>query len=330
MIRKFLSVERNAALLLLASAVAGFSLANLGASDLIHKIEDLKFGLTLHQWINDVLLGGFFLVIGLELKREFTSGSYKNRWALVTPSLAAILGAVAPAALFIFLIGGDSQLANGWAIPMATDVTFALAVFSAFAYKWQAEASAFLLSFTVLDDIIAVLVIALLIGGEFHPVVFFAFLAILVPQKQTARLEETLHPWVSIVILPLFAFFASAVDLSEGVAFGALTIAILLAPIGKVVGITLGAWLGGIIVGSRVKSTLRVVDFLQLSVLGGIGFTVALLIADLSYVNQPELAAQAKVAVLMTAVLCTIAGVVVLAIKKPVASTDEMLLDESN
>ena len=173
MIARFLQVERNAALLLLTSAVLGLATANLGGAGLIHQIEQARFGFTFHEWLNEVLLGGFFLLIGLELKRELTIGAFKNRLALVVPGLAAFLGAAVPAAVFFLLTQNDQAIAKGWAIPMATDVTFALAVFSIFGSHWLPEARAFLLSFAVLDDLLAVFVIALFVGGGVQPAVLF-------------------------------------------------------------------------------------------------------------------------------------------------------------
>lgn len=313
MIARFLQVERNAALLLLTSAVLGLATANLGGAGLIHQIEQARFGFTFHEWLNEVLLGGFFLLIGLELKRELTIGAFKNRLALVVPGLAALLGAAVPAAVFFLLTQNDQAIAKGWAIPMATDVTFALAVFSIFGSHWLPEARAFLLSFAVLDDLLAVFVIALFVGGGVQPAVLFAIAGLLVPAKWAPKLEDRLHPWVALVILPLFAFFAAAIDLAGGFAIGtALALAILIRPLGKIVGITVGAWLGRLALGRRIDSKLSLPQYLRISVLGGIGFTVALLIADLSYGAGSQASGTAKVATLVAAVVSMALGALAL------------------
>lgn len=313
MIRKFLEVERNAAVLLLISAIAGLLTANLGGYDAIHSVSEFRIGLTVHEWLGEVLLGGFFLLIGLELKRELTVGAFKNRLALVVPGFAALFGALLPAAVFWIVTSADPAIAKGWAIPMATDVTFALAVFAVFGSRWNAEARAFLLSFAVLDDLLAVVVIAVFIGGGFHPVVLFALAGLAVPARYAAKIEEKLHPWVALLILPVFAFFAAAIPLGAGFALGsALAIAVLLRPLGKIVGITLGAWLGRAALGKRIDSKLKTSEYFRLSFLGGIGFTVALLIADLSYGAGTTTSDTAKVATLIAAVASMVLGALAL------------------
>ncbi len=318
MIARFLEVEKNAAFLLLSFALMGLAAANLGAADAIHKLSELRFGLTVHEWLGEVLLGGFFFLIGLELKRELTTGAFRNRLALVVPGLAALFGAAVPAAVFWLITQSDTTISKGWAIPMATDVTFALAVFSIFGTRWIPEARAFLLSFAVLDDLLAVLVIALFVGGGIQPAVLFAIAGLLVPSKLAPKLEGRLHPWVALVILPLFAFFAAAIPIQGGFAIGsALAIAILVRPLGKIIGITVGAWLGRLALGSKIKSQLGISHYLRISVLGGIGFTVALLIADLSYGAGSEATGVAKIATLIAAVVSMILGALALAIRSP-------------
>ena len=127
MLLRFIKVERNAALLLVLAGVAGLILANLPATaSLVHDLG------ALHQ-VSEYLLCLFFFLVGLELKRELTEGTFKNRKALLVPLLAAIMGALVPAGIYYLVTASDSIARGGWAIPMATDITFALAVFSIFA-----------------------------------------------------------------------------------------------------------------------------------------------------------------------------------------------------
>ncbi|MTA08646.1 MAG: hypothetical protein F2523_02710, partial [Actinobacteria bacterium] len=140
MIIKFLTVERNAAVLLLVSAVLGLVAYNTGLAPEIDAarnahfaIDALHLDLTLDKWLGEFFIAFFFLLIGLELKREFVSGVFKNRKAIAIPALAATFGAIVPALVYFALTSGitleGQSVSEGWAIPMATDVTFALAIF---------------------------------------------------------------------------------------------------------------------------------------------------------------------------------------------------------
>jgi NhaA family Na+:H+ antiporter len=167
---QFFKVERNAALLLLISAIAGLVVANSPLAqgftvlrETTIGFESLHLNLSVVNWLGEFFIAGFFLLIGLELKREFKVGAFKNRSALAIPGLAALLGAVVPALIFIILVSGSA--AAGWPIPMATDVTFALAVYSIFGAAFPKSARVFLLSFAVIDDVIAIVVIALFLGS---------------------------------------------------------------------------------------------------------------------------------------------------------------------
>ena len=385
MIIKFLTVERNSAVLLLLSAIAGLLSYNLGIGTAIDSIREAHFGvplidldLTFDRWLGEFLIAFFFLLIGLELKREFVSGVFKNRTAIAIPAFAATFGAIVPAIIFFTLtsgitVGGQS-VSDGWAIPMATDVTFTLAVFAVFGSAFGKSARTFLLSFAVIDDLIAILVIALFLGGGLKiewmlaallsvglfaiitaqtpkdgrlaltrvlrviyptiavvlalaawyfthesgvaPAVIGVVLGLAVPGTKVEELGERLHPWVSIAILPIFAFFASSVSLSAGLAVtSAMTIAILLRPLGKMIGINLGVLAAKLLFKSESFSELRWSDYVRLSVLGGIGFTVALLIDGSVFGTGTALGNEAVVATLAAMVLSMVLGAIALATK---------------
>jgi NhaA family Na+:H+ antiporter len=367
---KFMKVERNAAALLLLFATLGLVLANTASApfldNLAHAplaIEALGIDLYFSAWLGEFFMGGFFLLIGLELKREVHSGAFRERRALTIPTLAALFGALVPAAIFLILVPGNSDAAAGWPIPMATDVTFALAIFAVFAKAMPPSARTFLLSFAVIDDIIAIIVIAVFLGTGFNPTSLLAaafaaaafwfvsrgtgkmaialavlvalvawyfmlqsgvqpavigvVLGLLVPVAKLEKLEHTIHPWVSLVVLPIFAFFAAGVSLQGGVALAsAMTIALLLRPLGKVLGITLGVALAKILVKDAGFKDMTWGDFARVSTLGGIGFTVALLISGSVFEERPELANQATIATLIAMVASMIIGAVALATKK--------------
>jgi len=386
LIIKFLTVERNAAVLLLVSAVLGLVAYNTGLAPEIDAarnahfaIEALHLDLTLDKWLGEFFIAFFFLLVGLELKREFVSGVFKNRSAIAIPAFAATFGAIVPAIIYFAMtngitVGGQSVSA-GWALPMATDVTFAVAVFAVFGAAFAKSARTFLLSFAVIDDVIAILVIAIFLGGGLKiewmlaalasvglfalvtaqtpkdmrlgltrvlrviyptlsvvlalaawyfthesgiaPAVMGVVLGLAVPASKLETLAHRLQPWVLLGILPVFAFFASSVSLGAGLAVtSAMTVAILLRPIGKMIGINLGVVTAKALVKSDSFSDLRTSDYVRLSILGGIGFTVALLIAGSVFGTGTPLANEAVVATLAAMVLSMVLGAIALATKR--------------
>lgn len=134
--------------------------ANLGIDLAIWSVEG-----TLHFWINEVAMVLFFFVIGLEIKREITIGELSNPRVVAAPVFGAIGGMLLPLALFL-LIAQGSDARQGWAIPMATDVAFALGIATLFASRVPLGLRAMLLTFVIVDDIGTVLVVALFFSGE--------------------------------------------------------------------------------------------------------------------------------------------------------------------
>ncbi len=316
MLLRFIKVERNAALLLVLAGVAGLILANLPATaSLVHDLG------ALHQ-VSEYLLCLFFFLVGLELKRELTEGTFKNRKALLVPVLAAIMGALVPAGIFYLVTASDSIARGGWAIPMATDITFALAVFSIFATTMPKGSRQFLMAFAIIDDILAIVVIALFLGAPIQTgalVTGSALLGMLIPTKYTKNLEDMIHPWVAYLVLPLFAFCALAVEVNltvVEVVSSVVGLAILLRVIGKVVGITFGAWLGSLLVRKSGEKVLALADYARISVLGGIGFTVAFLVNDIVFKDHELEHSQALVASLLAAVLASLLAAVIFKLRK--------------
>jgi NhaA family Na+:H+ antiporter len=316
MLLRFIKVERNAALLLVIAGLLGLILANLPVT--AHLVHDLD---PLHQ-ASEYLLCLFFFLVGLELKRELTEGTFKNRKALLVPLLAAIMGALVPAGIYYLVTQSDSIARGGWAIPMATDITFALAVFSIFATTMQTGSRAFLMAFAIIDDILAIVVIALFLGAPIQTgalVTGSALLGMLIPAKYTNPLEDMIHPWVAYFVLPLFAFSALAVEVNltfVEVVSSVVGFAILLRVIGKVVGITFGAWLGVLLVRKSGEKVLALADYARISVLGGIGFTVAFLVNDIVFKDHELEHAQALVASLLAAVLASVVAAAIFKLRK--------------
>jgi NhaA family Na+:H+ antiporter len=313
---RFIKVERNAALLLVAAGLLGLVLANLPGT--VHMFQNLE---PLHK-ISETLLCLFFFLVGLELKKELTQGTFKNKRALLVPLLAAVLGALVPAGIYLFVTREDPVAQGGWAIPMATDITFALAVFSLFASRMPTGSRPFLMAFAIIDDILAIVVIALFLGAPIQTgalVTGSAILGLLIPTEYIAKLEEIIQPWVAYIVLPLFAFCALAVEINitlAQVVGSVVGIAILLRVIGKTIGITLGAWLGSLLVRRSGEKTLAISDYARISVLGGIGFTVAFLVNDIVFSNQVREHSQALVASLLAAVLAAAAAAILFRFRK--------------
>jgi len=298
---RFIQVERNAALLLVAAGLLGLLLANLSGSSMVSDqvAEISHYALCL-----------FFFLVGLELKRELTGGVFTNKKSLLVPLLAAVFGAVLPAALYFLITQSNPAAQNGWAIPMATDITFALAVFSFFSRKFSKGARGFLLAFAIIDDILAIIVIALFLGAPVLTgalVTGSALLGLLIPTKNIPKLENLIHPFVAYVVLPLFAFTALSLPITisiGSVLASVVGVGILFRVIGKVVGISFGAWLGSRL--SGIDSDLKFSDYLQISILGGIGFTVSLLVTDLVFSKGSVEHSQAVVASLLAALISSV------------------------
>src|SRR6478609_3586857 len=159
--------ESVGGLLLLVGAVLGAVAANTALSDwyvdLQHEVVGPAFAhldLTLSHWAADGLLAIFFFVAGLELKRELVVGSLRTPAAAALPAIAALCGMVVPAVLYLAVAGGTPATRDGWGIPMATDIAFALAVLAIAGSNLPNALRAFLLTLAVVDDLGAIVVIA--------------------------------------------------------------------------------------------------------------------------------------------------------------------------
>jgi NhaA family Na+:H+ antiporter len=292
-------VDRNAALVILLAGVLGFALANL-VPGLAAQIGDV------HHYA-ELGLALFFFVIGLELKHELTEGVFKQKRSLLVPVLAAIFGALIPAGIYYLVTFNDPVASQGWAIPMATDITFAVAVFSIFGSKLPKGSKQFLLAFAIIDDLLAILVIAIFLHSDVTIALLVtgsAVIGILVPTKWVAGIQDRVQPWVYLIILPVYAFSSLCFELNVSflaVVSSLVAVAVMLRVIGKTIGITLGAYLGSLIAPSAIK--LKVI--FRISVLGGIGFTVAFFVNDIVFGANEELRIEAIVGSLVAAVIST-------------------------
>lgn len=169
-IGKFLRQETSAGILLVAAAVLAIVLANSPLASYYQLLIDTAVTVSvgtfilskpLLLWINDGLMAVFFLLVGLELKREIIEGELSDRKKIVMPALGAVGGMVVPAAIYLYFNISDPVAAKGWAIPAATDIAFALGVLSLLGSRVPASFKIFLTSLAIFDDIGAIVIIAL-------------------------------------------------------------------------------------------------------------------------------------------------------------------------
>ncbi|MCU1356470.1 MAG: Na+/H+ antiporter NhaA [Acidimicrobiales bacterium] len=173
-VQAFLAVEAAGGILLVVSALVAVAWASspwrAGYHDLFQTAVSLRFGSrelsgSLTHWINDGLMTLFFFVVGLEIKREWVAGELRDRRAAALPAIAAVGGMALPAAIYaIANLGGVGG--RGWGIPMATDIAFALGVVALLGRRVPAPLKVFLLTLAIVDDIGAIVVIAVFYAGD--------------------------------------------------------------------------------------------------------------------------------------------------------------------
>ncbi len=173
-LQQFLALESAGGIVLGATAAVALILANSPFGSLYARFLDLPMAVQvggfllkkpLLLWINDGLMAVFFLLVGLEVKREVLEGGLSERSRAVLPVLAAIGGMIVPAAIYVMLNWGDAQALRGWAIPTATDIAFALGVLSLLGPRVPPSLRIFLLAVAIIDDLGAILIIAIFYTG---------------------------------------------------------------------------------------------------------------------------------------------------------------------
>lgn len=346
---------RFPAVVLLCAAVLGLIVAN---SPLGPAVEDLShvalgipgvFEMSIDHWIADGLLAIFFFVVAVELQYELTAGQLDSARKALRPAIAAAGGVLVPIGVYVLFAHG-SDAANGWPIPTATDIAFALGVLAVFGKGLPSSVRIFLLALAILDDIVGIVFIAVLftsdvqlplllvalvlagvfaylsrqLGGRGHRMIVAALIVIAaatwvavylsgvhatiagvvlglaMAQQPALRARHALEPWVNALVLPLFAFAAALVVIPSvspsqlSPAFWGVLVAL---PAGKIVGIMLFGWVAQrVMPGSGPR--LPFADLLAAGALGGIGFTVSLLLSELAFADEPLVRDEATLGVL--------------------------------
>jgi NhaA family Na+:H+ antiporter len=357
--------ERFAAALLLTVALLGLILANtaFGPAFLaaVDAPADLPFGLELspRHWISDGLLAVFFFVVAVELKRELAIGDLSSPAKAGLPAIAALGGVLVPAGIYLLVTAG-SGLGSGWPVPTATDIAFALGVLAVFGRHIPTRVRVFLLALAVLDDLVAILIIAVFFTHDARPgfiglaaltVALFGLtsrllkprarwvlsrrprwpvvvvlvvlgtlswyftlqsgvhatiagvaLGLVMARVPAGRAHHVLEPYSNGVVLPVFAFTAALVAIPTiaptalSAAFWAIVVAL---PVGKFAGITLAGWAGSHVARRRDRPALQLPDIMVVASLGGIGFTVSLLMSELAFAGTGRIADEGTLAVLV-------------------------------
>jgi len=367
---------RFSAIALLTAAVLGLVVANSPLGPGLERALDahspwgaVGLDLSVSHWISDGLLAVFFLLVAIELKQELLDGELSNPKTAVIPAIAAVGGVVVPATVYLAITAGTPYL-HGWPIPTATDIAFALGVLAMFGRGLPSTLRVFLLALAVLDDLIAIIIIAvvfahgtdfLALGGAVVALVVFAALGrllrpgrtgqgwilaamvlvglatwwlvyhsgvhatiagvalgLVLPRRPGHTVYDRVEPWSNGVVLPLFAFASAAVAIPS-VGLGELSPAfwavVLALPVGKVVGITLFGSVATRLFRAPGRSTLSFGSIVTVSVLGGIGFTVSLLMNELAFAGDEGVLDEGVLAVLVGSGIAIVASAVLVSVR---------------
>jgi NhaA family Na+:H+ antiporter len=376
-IRALEDPEVRAGAALFAAVVAALFVANSPLDPayewLLHIPVVVQVGaLTLDKhfllWVNDGLMALFFLLIGLEVKREVLGGVLGTPRRAALPLLLAVGGMAAPALIYTALNYADPVVIKGWAVPVATDIAFALGVMALLGPRAPAALKALLLSLAIIDDVGAITIIAVFYTDNLAPVglglaaaaFFFALalnkarvqkispyivlgvimwvcvlksgvhatlagvlLAAVIPMRCAGpgpcpleRVEHGLAPWVTWLVLPLFAFVNAGVPLA-GLGGGLLAEPL---PLGIVMGLVFGNPLGIMAMAflatrsglARLPEGVSWWHILGMSFLCGVGFTMSLFIGTLAFGDDPALGQQVRLAVLVGSLVAGTAGFLIL------------------
>ena len=362
--KKFFQIAQSSGNLLNICVILSLLIANSSLGSNFQELLDFKLGsYSISLWINDGLMTIFFLLVGLEIKREILEGELSSFKNATLPIFAALGGMLVPAAIFYFFNQG-SKYENGWGIPMATDIAFSLAIISMLGKRVPISIKIFLTALAIVDDLGAIVVIAIfytekiettylllcglvlfiliilnffkvkrhifyLIPGVFlwyfmhhsgiHATIAGVLLAFTIPTNESdteisplEKLEEKLHTPVNYFIMPLFALANTNIKFHNGMVDGLFTNfgygIILGLALGKVIGINLFSFIAIKLKLSDLPNNSKWSQMLGAGLLAGIGFTMSIFIALLSYKGELEIQEEAKFAILVASAISGFMG----------------------
>lgn len=368
--RKFLDNSQSSGILLIFCVVISLMIANSSFGEAFQNLLDTKIGTEVFHlnypisiWINDGLMAIFFLLVGLEIKREIVEGELSSFSNASLPIVAAVGGMLVPALIF-FLFNQETDFAKGWAIPMATDIAFSLAIISMLGKRVPISLKIFLAALAIVDDLGAIVVIAIfytdqihwdylglsalmvailiilnrlnftkhifyLIPGVFlwyfmhhsgiHATIAGVLLAFAIPTNVSTteispleKLEQKLHLPVNFIIMPIFALANTNIAFKNGMVDGLFSnfgYGIILGLfLGKVIGINLFSFIFIKLKISSLPDKSSWSQMIGVGLLAGIGFTMSIFIALLSFKGFPEVQDEAKFAILVASLLSGFAG----------------------
>lgn len=229
---RFISVEALSGLVLLGAALIALGWANSSAAEQYHSLWAIRWPSilmrdahpTLRFWVNDGLMTLFFLVVGLELRREFHRGELSRLDTAILPMIAAIGGIAAPAVIYL-LLNRDPVTRVGWAIPTATDIAFAVGTLAMLGSRVSRSMRVLLLAIAIADDVVAIVIIAVFYGSPLHPlgIALAAGAVALVLAQQRWRMRQPLVYVPAAILLWLGLLWAGFHPALTGVILGLLT-----------------------------------------------------------------------------------------------------------
>jgi len=364
-----LGVATLAALVVANSSLAADYSALLDVTAEV-RIGSISLAKSLEHWINDGLMAIFFLLVGLEIKREVISGALAGPHKAALPVIAALGGFFVPAAIYGALNWGDAQALRGFAIPTATDIAFAIGICALLGNIVPTALKTFLLALAIIDDLLAIIVIAIFYTDQLSlislslaaiGVIGLAALNLLDVRKLSAyvllgvftwvcvlksgvhatlagvavglamplgrhgeeslleKTEHALKPWVSYVIVPVFAFANAGVPL-VGISLSTLVAPL---PLGIIAGLFLGKQLG--VFGAAITAIrLGLAEWPQgtstaqlygIAILTGVGFTMSLFIGTLAFADESTMA-QVRLSVLAASALSGLLATILLVVSR--------------
>ncbi|MBT2623262.1 MULTISPECIES: Na+/H+ antiporter NhaA [Chryseobacterium] len=372
--KKFFNNSQSSGIILIFCVVVSLLIANSTLAGSFQNLLDKETGIDLfhlkypiHIWINDGLMAIFFLLVGLEIKRELVEGELSSFKNASLPIFAAIGGMLVPATIYT-LFNSGTEYSNGWGIPMATDIAFSLALISMLGSKIPNSIKIFLAALAIVDDLGAILVIAIFYTDQIHwiylilsfgivallfllnflkvtKLVFYivpglflwyflhhsgihatiagVLLALSIPTNASnvkisplEKLEHTLHLPVSFIIMPIFALTNTNITFHNGMVEGLVsTLGLGIIGglvIGKLIGINLFSFIAIKLKLSSLPHNSSWAHMLGVGLLAGIGFTMSIFIALLSFKNEIEIQDEAKFAILIASFLSAVLGVTIL------------------